>query len=340
MARYIGPVCKLCRREGMKLYLKGERCFTEKCAVTRRPYPPGQHGQGRIKLSEYGLRLREKQKMRRIYGVLERSSAATTCEATRLQGPHRRRDARPHRAPPRQRRAPHGLRVSRAQGAPARAPQPRARQRQARRTSRATASSRATRSRFARRAARSSSSPPRSPQPRAARSSSWLEVDKDELRRHVQGRCRFATSSTSRRFASSTSSSTTRADQRRDCELRAAYAGRPRVATGERVPRRDRDGRANPADEEKETTAWSRNMMTPQLARSDPPARHPASSRSRAPSSTASSPASRSSAASASRSATRSVACSSRRSRARPSRPSASTARCTSSRPSPTSSRT
>lgn len=72
MARYIGPVCRLCRREGMKLYLKGDRCHTEKCAVTRRPYPPGQHGQGRIKLSEYAIRLREKQKTRRIYGILER----------------------------------------------------------------------------------------------------------------------------------------------------------------------------------------------------------------------------------------------------------------------------
>src|SRR5215510_10562402 len=71
MARYVGPVCKLCRREGMKLYLKGERCYGEKCAYTRRPYPPGQHGQGRIKLSEYAVRLREKQKVRRIYGVLE-----------------------------------------------------------------------------------------------------------------------------------------------------------------------------------------------------------------------------------------------------------------------------
>ena len=71
MARYIGPVCKLCRREGMKLYLKGDRCYSEKCAYTRRPYPPGQHGQGRIKLSEYAIRLREKQKVRRIYGVLE-----------------------------------------------------------------------------------------------------------------------------------------------------------------------------------------------------------------------------------------------------------------------------
>lgn len=72
MARYIGPVCKLCRREGMKLYLKGDRCYSEKCAYTRRPYPPGQHGQARIKLSEYAIRLREKQKVRRIYGVLEK----------------------------------------------------------------------------------------------------------------------------------------------------------------------------------------------------------------------------------------------------------------------------
>lgn len=72
MARYIGPVCKLCRREGAKLYLKGDRCYSEKCSFTRRPYPPGQHGQGRIKLSEYAIRLREKQKVRRIYGVLEK----------------------------------------------------------------------------------------------------------------------------------------------------------------------------------------------------------------------------------------------------------------------------
>src|SRR5262250_1497502 len=71
MARYYGPVCKLCRREGMKLFLKGERCYSEKCSYTRRPYPPGQHGQARIKLSEYAIRLREKQKLRRIYGVLE-----------------------------------------------------------------------------------------------------------------------------------------------------------------------------------------------------------------------------------------------------------------------------
>jgi small subunit ribosomal protein S4 len=72
MARYIGPVCKLCRREGMKLYLNADRCYSEKCSVTRRPKPPGQHGDKRIKLSEYGIRLREKQKVRRIYGILER----------------------------------------------------------------------------------------------------------------------------------------------------------------------------------------------------------------------------------------------------------------------------
>ena len=86
MARYIGPVCKLCRREGMKLYLKGDRCFSEKCAYTRRPYPPGQHGQGRIKLSEYAIRLREKQKVRRIYGVLEKQFRGYYHIASRRKG--------------------------------------------------------------------------------------------------------------------------------------------------------------------------------------------------------------------------------------------------------------
>jgi small subunit ribosomal protein S4 len=86
MARYVGPVCKLCRREGMKLYLKGERCYTEKCAQTRRPYPPGQHGQGRVKLSEYAVRLREKQKVRRIYGVLERQFQGYYQEGSRSKG--------------------------------------------------------------------------------------------------------------------------------------------------------------------------------------------------------------------------------------------------------------
>lgn len=86
MARYIGPVCKLCRREGMKLFLKGERCYTDKCAFDRRPYPPGQHGQRRIKFTEYGIRLREKQKVRRIYGVLERQFGRYFYAADRQKG--------------------------------------------------------------------------------------------------------------------------------------------------------------------------------------------------------------------------------------------------------------
>ena len=71
MARDTGPKCKLCRREGEKLYLKGERCYTEKCSFERRPYAPGEHGQGRTNVSEYKLQLREKQKVRRIYGLQE-----------------------------------------------------------------------------------------------------------------------------------------------------------------------------------------------------------------------------------------------------------------------------
>ena len=71
MARYIGPVCRLCRREGEKLFLKGEKCNKPICPVSKRPYPPGQHGNLRKKQSEYGTQLREKQKAKRIYGVLE-----------------------------------------------------------------------------------------------------------------------------------------------------------------------------------------------------------------------------------------------------------------------------
>ena len=73
MARYTGPVCRLCRREGIKLYLKGDKCYSDKCAFGRRSFAPGQHGQGQLrkKVSEYGLQLREKQKTRRIYGILE-----------------------------------------------------------------------------------------------------------------------------------------------------------------------------------------------------------------------------------------------------------------------------
>lgn len=86
MARYTGAVCRLCRREGMKLFLKGDRCFTDKCAFTRRSYAPGQHGQRRKKISDYGVQLREKQKARRIYGVLEKQFRRTYEEASRLKG--------------------------------------------------------------------------------------------------------------------------------------------------------------------------------------------------------------------------------------------------------------
>jgi small subunit ribosomal protein S4 len=71
LARYTDSVCRLCRREGLKLFLKGERCYTDKCAIERRNYPPGQHGQGRPKFSEYAVQLREKQKVKRLYGLLE-----------------------------------------------------------------------------------------------------------------------------------------------------------------------------------------------------------------------------------------------------------------------------
>lgn len=86
MARYTGPVCKLCRRENMKLYLKGDRCYSDKCSYDRRPYPPGQHGQARIKFSEYGIRLREKQKVRRMYGLLERQYGRYFVQADRQKG--------------------------------------------------------------------------------------------------------------------------------------------------------------------------------------------------------------------------------------------------------------
>ena len=86
MARCIENKCKLCRREGMKLFLKGQRCFTEKCAVSRRDYPPGVHAQKRAKVTEYGVRLREKQKLKRIYGVQERQFKLYFGEAERLKG--------------------------------------------------------------------------------------------------------------------------------------------------------------------------------------------------------------------------------------------------------------
>lgn len=86
MARYTGAVCKLCRREGMKLYLKGDRCYTDKCSVGRRAYAPGQHGQSRKKPSEYGLQLREKQKVKRVYGILEKQFRLLFAEADRQKG--------------------------------------------------------------------------------------------------------------------------------------------------------------------------------------------------------------------------------------------------------------
>ena len=87
MARYTDAKCKLCRREGDKLFLKGERCFSDRCAIEKRPYPPGQHGRGRRrKASEFGLQLREKQKLRRIYGVLEKPFRNYFAEAARRTG--------------------------------------------------------------------------------------------------------------------------------------------------------------------------------------------------------------------------------------------------------------
>jgi len=86
MARYTDAVCKLCRREGQKLFLKGSRCYTEKCGITRRQYAPGQHGQGRKKTSEYGLQLRAKQMTKRFYGVLETQFRGYYDMATRKEG--------------------------------------------------------------------------------------------------------------------------------------------------------------------------------------------------------------------------------------------------------------
>jgi len=86
MARYIGSVCRICRRENQKLFLKGDRCNTEKCAFERRGYPPGQHGQGRIKFSEYGLQLREKQKIKKMYGLLEKQFRNLFEKADRTKG--------------------------------------------------------------------------------------------------------------------------------------------------------------------------------------------------------------------------------------------------------------
>ena len=87
MARNLDPKCRQCRREGEKLFLKGEKCFTDKCAIEKRNYPPGQHGQRRAsRLSDYGVQLREKQKLRRMYGVLEKQFRGYYAEADRRKG--------------------------------------------------------------------------------------------------------------------------------------------------------------------------------------------------------------------------------------------------------------
>lgn len=86
MAKYTGPKCKLCRREGGKLFLKGEKCYSSKCPVESRPFPPGQHGQRRPRLTDYAVQLREKQKLRRTYGVLEKQFRAYYTEAARRKG--------------------------------------------------------------------------------------------------------------------------------------------------------------------------------------------------------------------------------------------------------------
>ncbi|MBW2714438.1 MAG: 30S ribosomal protein S4 [Deltaproteobacteria bacterium] len=86
MARYKDAVCRLCRREGTKLFLKGDRCFSAKCGIERRAYPPGQHGQGRTRFSDYGVQLREQQKVKRMYGLLEKQFADTMSRASRMKG--------------------------------------------------------------------------------------------------------------------------------------------------------------------------------------------------------------------------------------------------------------
>ncbi len=86
MARYTGPVCRLCRREGTKLFLKGDRCYTDQCAIVKRNYAPGQHGQSRKKVTEYGMQLREKQKVRRFYGISESQMAKYFIMADKMKG--------------------------------------------------------------------------------------------------------------------------------------------------------------------------------------------------------------------------------------------------------------
>ena len=111
MARYTGADCKRCRREKMKLFLKGSKCESPKCPIEIRPYPPGEHGRGRTKDSEYLLQMREKQKCARIYGVLEKQFRGYYDEANRKQGKTGENLLRILETPPRQRRLPRRLRA-------------------------------------------------------------------------------------------------------------------------------------------------------------------------------------------------------------------------------------
>ena len=86
MARYTGAACRICRRENLKLFLKGDRCYGDKCAFERRSYPPGQHGQRRVKVSDYGIQLREKQKVKRMYGLMEKQFKSYFAKAERQKG--------------------------------------------------------------------------------------------------------------------------------------------------------------------------------------------------------------------------------------------------------------
>ena len=100
MARYRDSVCRLCRREAQKLFLKGDRCYSEKCAVEKRNYPPGQHGHGRPRFSDFGVQLREKQKVKRMYGLLEGQFARTAHTASLPQEVFRRASLRLSRTCP------------------------------------------------------------------------------------------------------------------------------------------------------------------------------------------------------------------------------------------------
>src|SRR6478736_4443436 len=316
MARYLGPVCKLCRREGGKLYLKGERCFTEKCAVTRRPYPPGQHGQGRIKLSEYGLRLREKQKMRRIYGLLERQFAAYYTHASHLKGPtgeemlgliERRLDNVVYRL---------GFAVSRRQG------------RGAWRESRSGLRGSSTHVRRSPADARLGRG-----RPRQFRGHDQVDAAARRAQRAQRARCRptrsepvLVTANDSQRHSGARGG----AHCGQTAE-RKVGAGSPDARDGRAEPHPGPRGRA------KERT-WSPKWLAATGAISSGPRQFSSTSRAR-PSSTAASPASRSSVGSGSPSVTRFAACCSLRSRALRSPPYAWTALCTSSPPSRTSSK-